>query len=638
MSRPPTLSRHPSEVSLGISHAPQSFPPAGKRTSRVFGSTSISNGGASLDRRTSLTRASTNGYVTASDSAYANGSSSEPSGPSPPRTVTTLDRNPQRRPPASPAQRPLSFPSISSSPRALPRPASPATPTLIHESLPSTLQCPICANSFDSLALLNAHLDTDHPPGAQDDVADRVLGWLRDAQRAISAPLSRVATEVVRAVDVGVAEEVFQDAKDVITSVVIGGGSAGVGTGSGKITPRGRTRPTTAPHPTTPSDSAGVTRSLTSLFASLRAPVANRVALETNKIERRVEKLAKAYISASIPPDPVRRKLAAAASARSIEKSITPWQSDHEVIACPFCRTPFTLSHRRHHCRLCGRVVCSLPSCSSDVPLALDVRSAEEWRGTVVGGGAGAGAGTEKDRKGAKDGEVKAGQTKERAEGTREVYRTTACKECTRIVYRSRHTALSSLLPPPPWLTLLQRAREAQRRIETESWPAFERAVGVWGETPTDDQAFIVASNARKKVAEEVQKVEVVVKTLSRHPYPTPTDRRIADAIARSLVPYIQTRVLSLRILPLSPPKPPSSPTALDTPLFVSPDPDRVRDLHAQLDALSVQAEQLRKQEDDARRGRRGEEVEALREARREVEGEVERVRGELEREVGGSV
>lgn len=47
---------------------------------------------------------------------------------------------------------------------------------------------------------------------------------------------------------------------------------------------------------------------------------------------------------------------------RNLEKNVVPWEEDAKVKQCPICETPFTLAIRKHHCRLCGRVVCASPS------------------------------------------------------------------------------------------------------------------------------------------------------------------------------------------------------------------------------------------------------------------------------------
>ncbi len=46
---------------------------------------------------------------------------------------------------------------------------------------------------------------------------------------------------------------------------------------------------------------------------------------------------------------------------RQAEQSIVNWQDDDQVKACPICAMPFSFTVRKHHCRLCGRVVCASP-------------------------------------------------------------------------------------------------------------------------------------------------------------------------------------------------------------------------------------------------------------------------------------
>ncbi|KAF8132605.1 hypothetical protein EV363DRAFT_1398197 [Boletus edulis] len=52
-----------------------------------------------------------------------------------------------------------------------------------------------------------------------------------------------------------------------------------------------------------------------------------------------------------------------AMSKDTAEQRIAPWQEDAAVSKCPLCTASFhPLTNRKHHCRLCGQIICSLPT------------------------------------------------------------------------------------------------------------------------------------------------------------------------------------------------------------------------------------------------------------------------------------
>ncbi|KAF2469116.1 FYVE-domain-containing protein [Lindgomyces ingoldianus] len=74
------------------------------------------------------------------------------------------------------------------------------------------------------------------------------------------------------------------------------------------------------------------------------------------------------------------------AGRRESDVALPPWQPDSDVTHCPVCGSQFTLFYRKHHCRRCGRVVCS--ACSPHritIPHQFIVRPPSEAMGTIPG-------------------------------------------------------------------------------------------------------------------------------------------------------------------------------------------------------------------------------------------------------------
>ncbi|KAG8990861.1 carboxypeptidase Y-deficient [Tulasnella sp. 427] len=152
------------------------------------------------------------------------------------------------------------------------------------------------------------------------------------------------------------------------------------------------TKPTLAPY--RPGfQPKGVYSVRTDEFMSIRAKRLESRRAEEKRLFRRLEKLVDLHFSpessSSKPPSPTTRRASsfldfselkgkgasdlwkgvvestAARNERQVreaEQRITRWEDDNAVSACPICTQAFhPLTNRKHHCRLCGRVVCSLP-------------------------------------------------------------------------------------------------------------------------------------------------------------------------------------------------------------------------------------------------------------------------------------
>ena len=91
-----------------------------------------------------------------------------------------------------------------------------------------------------------------------------------------------------------------------------------------------------------------VTRSHTDVFRKTRASFVGPKAIESNKTLLRLEKI----IAVEDPNNVDGRK--------DYEKSVVAWAKDEDVPLCPSCGKAFSMvfMRRKHHCRLCGAIMC----------------------------------------------------------------------------------------------------------------------------------------------------------------------------------------------------------------------------------------------------------------------------------------
>ena len=53
---------------------------------------------------------------------------------------------------------------------------------------------------------------------------------------------------------------------------------------------------------------------------------------------------------------------AALKARRDYERTVVSWTEDAVVNLCPDCTKPFGMLRRKHHCRLCGSIICQSSS------------------------------------------------------------------------------------------------------------------------------------------------------------------------------------------------------------------------------------------------------------------------------------
>lgn len=124
------------------------------------------------------------------------------------------------------------------------------------------------------------------------------------------------------------------------------------------------------------NDHHGLERNHFDQFADIRQRRVEREKMEVTRLEKRLTKLTQ--LLANPPPEETAASSSfwplsgAKAQRKTLEQSIITWEEDAKVSHCPFCQQEFTsYTFRRHHCRMCGRVVCGDPKteCSSEVGL-----------------------------------------------------------------------------------------------------------------------------------------------------------------------------------------------------------------------------------------------------------------------------
>ena len=191
--------------------------------------------------------------------------------------------------------------------------------------------CPICVIDFKSPVNLSAHFEDTH---ADDKIVQQFKSVLDKAKRKLrkEEPSSD-----------GIVNE--------LSTEHIDGGASTVSASSISVDHGLAERPGRVV--LWEKQKLGTVTSLTQEFSDLRKVAIEGMVVETNRLIIRLEKLVKSGIYAAAPAPAL-----GLFTRRAKEKSVIPWENDSNTKNCINCEMKFSLTNRRHHCRLCGKVVC----------------------------------------------------------------------------------------------------------------------------------------------------------------------------------------------------------------------------------------------------------------------------------------
>lgn len=264
-------------------------------------------------------------------------------------------------------------------------------------------------------------------------------------------------------------------------------------------------------------DTEGVMRSHTTTFIKYRTKGIERAHLEGNRLEKRLEKLAKVYATQSSPENNsqsgLKPSLTIMHRRRASEQSIVKWEDDASVSCCPLCQSQFgKMINRRHHCRLCGRVVCE--KCSS-FKISLNLTNCSET--------------TDNDS----IGEVR------------------ACKTCRDAVFR-RKEYNEEISKTPPVVMLYQKLMKIKTAIDT-TLPKFQdmlimlKSQEIVNQTHADYQ---LAARTRKELLDNFAQFDAISKKINSLLARSKTEKRLQASIHLAANQYLQQNMLPLQVLP----------------------------------------------------------------------------------------
>ncbi|CAH2312092.1 rabenosyn-5 [Pelobates cultripes] len=282
----------------------------------------------------------------------------------------------------------------------------------------------------------------------------------------------------------------------------------------------------------------GATRSHLSDFKRHRAARIDHYVVEVNKLIIRLEKLTS-----------FDRVNSDSARIRAIEKSVVPWVSDHDVPFCPDCGNRFTIRNRRHHCRLCGSIMCK--RCTELVTLALANKLTSASKHSLSSHGSpnlSPSSSTQTSRRGSISSLGSVSSVLEDKDDDK----IRCCLHCKDTLLK-REMQMDEKDHTPDIVKLYQRLRSCMEKVEQKAPEYIKMAQSInAGETTYNLEH---ANNVRIEVQKHYELIDALSKKIltlgmNEEPKPHPKTQQLQKMVRYSATLFVQEKLLGLMSLP----------------------------------------------------------------------------------------
>ncbi|KAM4650965.1 rabenosyn-5 isoform 2-T2 [Discoglossus pictus] len=273
-------------------------------------------------------------------------------------------------------------------------------------------------------------------------------------------------------------------------------------------------------------------------FKRHRAARIDHYVVEVNKLIIRLEKLTS-----------FDRVNTDSAKIRAIERSVVPWVNDQDVPFCPDCGNKFSIRNRRHHCRLCGSIMCKRCTELITLPLANKLTSASKHSLSAHGSpNLSPSSSVQTSRRGSISSLSSVSSVLEDKDDDR----IRCCQHCKDTLLK-REMQMDEKEHTPEIVRFYQKLRACMEKVEQKAPEYVRMAQSINAGETTYNLDY--ANNLRIEVQKHYELIDALSKKIltlgmNEDPKPPPKVQQLQKRVRYSATLFVQEKLLGLMSLP----------------------------------------------------------------------------------------